>query len=85
MEIKTVGVVGLGALGLMYGEHIQNAVSYTHLDVYKRQRYILVPSVNGVSASIVTTLFISRFSMARRHVIIFVVLAGSRVAFSFLV
>ena len=26
MEIKTVGVVGLGALGLMYGEHIQNAI-----------------------------------------------------------
>lgn len=26
MEIKTVGVVGLGALGLMYGEHIQNVI-----------------------------------------------------------
>lgn len=26
MEIKTVGVVGLGALGLMYGEHIQNMI-----------------------------------------------------------
>ena len=31
MEIKTVGVVGLGALGLMYGEHIQNAIGRKHL------------------------------------------------------
>ena len=52
MEIGTVAIVGMGALGLMYGEHIQKAagvgsVSYL-LDAGRMQRYQAAEfTVNG--------------------------------------
>lgn len=40
MEINTVGIVGLGALGLMYGEHIQNSIGRDNIFfAMDRERY----------------------------------------------
>ena len=65
MGIKSVAIVGMGALGLMYGEHIQNregvgSVSFL-LDSGRMERYrdasfsvngkkIVFPMVDGVKA-----------------------------------
>ena len=41
MKIKTVGIVGMGALGLMYGEYIQNKIGKEHVTfVMDEERFL---------------------------------------------
>lgn len=53
MRIQTVGIVGMGALGLMYGDHIQSKIGKEHvsfiMDTARYEKYKdAAYTVNGI-------------------------------------